>query len=322
MKSLNWIYLFLLHLYPASFRDEFGAEMHADFLEALNAASSEGFYYQVCLLLREIADLPHSLLRQYLNIVDRLPADVPPADPWQNIPGTWRAAMLAGLPHILFPLSIYLPAASAMLFGLHPIAWPTQSPFWIMTAFFLLLSWSRGWPRWSSSWIGYGLVFLIDRILWVLGSSPLVYLLASVWSIFTVIVLLRLARRNWLSTLLAVLPLAPMWVWRMGISSSYEILPRAMLFSSIGLMVLLTVIVIVRTGRWQTAMLLMLALVFAVGPTITSAEIDSYKLLSEYNLVSDSPPHASENILLLIVLSTPLWLLAVWRQTNRPRQIN
>jgi hypothetical protein len=322
MKSLNWIYLLLLHLYPNSFRDEFGAEMHADFLEALNAASSDGFYHQLSLLLREIVDLPHSLLRQYLNIVERLPADVLPADPWQNIPGTWRAAILAGLPHLLFPLSIYLPAASSNLFGLHPIAWPTQSPFWIMTAMFLLLSWSRGWPRWSSSWIGYGLVFLIDRILWIFGSSPMVYLLASAWSILTVIVLLHLARRNWLSTLLAVLPLAPMWVWRMGISGSYEILPRALLFCSIGLMVLLTVVVIVRTGRWQTAMLLMLAMLFAVGPTITSIEIDSYKLFSEYNLVSDPPPFALYNILLLIVLTTPLWLLAVWRQTNRPRQNN
>jgi hypothetical protein len=309
------VYAALLHLYPTAFRDEFGAEMEAVFAEAQASAAAQGWLKSFLLFAHELTDLPASLLRQHWAGDDLLPGDPPAADPCWQVPGSWRAALLASLPHLLFALSIYLPLATSILLDLPASPRPAQFPFWTLTAIVLLLAWSRAWPRWSSSWIGYGLVFLVDRLTWALSPGPLVYLLLAVWVFLAFCILLWLARRDWLSSLLAVLPVAPMWVWWLSSTGSPALLSRAMHYASIGLMLFLAVIAIVRAGRWQTAVLLLLAVLLAVGIPLPAADGYYPNLTSSLNANPGAPsPVTTTNYWLLLFLTSPLWLLALWRQ--------
>ena len=314
------VYSALLHLYPTAFREEFGAEMLAVFAEAQASSAAQGWLKSLRLFVHELIDLPASLLRQHWAGVDLLRGSSPAADPWGQVPGSWRAALLAGLPHLLFALSIYLPILTSILLDLPASARPAQFPFWTLTAIVLLLAWGRAWPRWSSSWIGYGLVFLADRLTWILSPGPLVYLLLAFWVFLAFCLLLWLARRDWLSSLLAVLPVAPMWVWWLGSNGSPALLSRAMHYASIGLMLFLAVIAIVRAGRWQTAVLLLMAVLLAVGIPLPSAGGYYPNLTSSLNTNPGVPsPGLTTNYWLLLFLTSPLWLLALWRQALQMR---
>jgi hypothetical protein len=321
MRLWVWLYTAFLFLYPVEFRREFAVEMQTAFSDALDEAAAKGWFFPVLLLIREIADLPGSLINQHWTGKDLFPFDRPKSDPWVNIGGSKRAGLLAGLPHLLFPLSIFLPVAVWIVFGLPPTGKPVQFTFWILTALVLVLAWSRGWPRWSSSWIGYGLVFLLERINSGGLEGRATQFLVSIWLLLAIFVLLLLARRDWLSSLLVVLPVTPMWVWWMGMPATDGILGKAMLFSSIGLSVFLVVAAIVRIGRWQTAVLMVLAVLLAVGlPTTTAANIPGSPLASYL-----AGPGAIENmgatqLLFLLFLTAPLWLLAIWRLTQQQGQ--
>lgn len=57
-------YRWLIRLYPAEFRDEFGEEMLAVFSEALSEVRVKGFRLVVVRFLRELKDYPSSLWRE------------------------------------------------------------------------------------------------------------------------------------------------------------------------------------------------------------------------------------------------------------------
>jgi hypothetical protein len=318
MSLLSYLYMAFLYLYPAAFRKEFETEMKAVFADAVEEACSQGGIAPVRVFIREVASLPGNLIRLHWAGIDWLPFDAPDLDPWANLPGSWRAALLAGLPHLLYPLSIYLPIVTSIFLGLWPSARPAQSPFWILTVILLVFAWSRGWPRWSSSWIGYGLVFVLDRIAvnfrsgWPAQAAFIAWFLLAIWIIY------RLARRDWLSSLLAVLPVAPMWIWWIGLQGGMGLLSSTMLYTSIGFSVFIAVAATVRIGRWQTAVLLVLAVLLAIGQP-GSAMVATPGILSTPYMPAPINPSGGgmSHMILLLLLTAPLWLLAFWRHVRR-----
>ncbi|MBI5962766.1 MAG: hypothetical protein HY863_04775 [Chloroflexi bacterium] len=67
LSILTVFYGWLLSFYPREFRDEFGGDMLQDFEDALKAASQNGFYTLLVVLLRELLDLPLNLLHAHLD---------------------------------------------------------------------------------------------------------------------------------------------------------------------------------------------------------------------------------------------------------------
>ncbi len=318
LSSARWLYAALLRLYPRDFRDEFAQDMRLDFQEALADASSRGGFATLDLCLRELGDFPATLLR--LSGSDLIPEVEPFQEACKDVPGTWKAALAAGLPHLLFAFSIYLPTAMMYALGLSNGDRPSQVTFWILAGVVLLFAWIGGWPRWSASWIGYALVWLLDRIAVTAPPGALAYVLVAAWLIFGIIILLRLARRDWLSGLLGVLPIAPMWVWWLGMETAGGLLGKTMLYTSIGLMVCLAVALIVRSGRWQTAVLLLLAVILAAGMPFSYNGTVHSPLWPEDTVYPGWAAYgALGDYLLLLTFTAPLWLLALWRIRRQRR---
>jgi hypothetical protein len=318
LSAARGLYAAMLRLYPRDFREAFAQDMRLDFQEALADASSRGVWAALGVCLRELGDYPATVLR--LSGSDLIPEVEPFQEICKDVPGTWRAALAAGLPHLLFALSIYLPTATTYALGLSLTERPSQVTFWMLVGVILLFAWMGGWPRWSASWIGYCLVLFLDRI--AVSSPPGVaaYVLVAAWLLLAITILLKLARRDWLSGLLAVLPIAPMWTWWLGMDAFNGLLGKAMLFTSIGLVVCLAVALIVRSGRWQTAVLLLLAVILAAGMPVSYGGRVHSPLLPEKSVYPGWAVYgALGDYLLLLTFTAPLWLLALWRYRRQRR---
>jgi hypothetical protein len=322
MKILSLVYSALLYLYPSSFRSEFATEMKDVFAEALQDAAQRGRLASLRLFVHEIRDIPANLLREAwtrFNAWTDLPWQSPLSlDIDASHPGSWLSAAIAASPHLLYALALYMPVLVSATFALPDPRRPALPVFWVIVAGALLVARRQGWPRWSSSWIGYGLAFLLDKIS---GPNPggwLYYLAGLLWLSLTAILLLWLARRDWISGLLAVLPISPMWIWPSLTGSPSLSLEATAGYLSISLMISVTVVAIMRLGRWQTALLLILAVILATGmPASLNA---SYSGNLEYQ--TDPAAWRGSNgwmagYLLTLVLTAPLWLMVFLRHAQR-----
>jgi len=309
MRSLLWIYSALLRLYPAAFRKEFGEEMRLVFSDALADTWCRSRSASLRLFLHEVSALPASLLRERWTAAWRIP-DQASSEPWTRPPANWQAALLAGLPHLLYALAIYFPLATAAVLGRGTGLLPEPFTFWLLVLGVLVLAWRRAWPVWSASWIGYALVFGLERTLSAGPNTWLADLKFIAWLAAALAVIFWLVRRDWLSGLLAVLPLAPMRVWWLGGEAASGFLSQALTFTSIGLMVCMAVTAMLRSGRWQTAVLLILAVELAAGIPVP------YAGLAPPAPPANLPNLGVANIGLLLLFTAPLWLLALWRQAR------
>jgi len=182
--------------------------------------------------------------------------------------------------------------------------------FWAIVAVMLLIAQRLRWPVWCASWVGYGLVFMLSQINILLPSGPLAFLAGILWLILAVILLFWLTRRAWISGLLAILPVTPMWIWLTQLDSLSGSLSEAALYVSAGLMLSLAVIAIVRLGRWQTALLLILAVILATGMPVSignsNSEVDG----------------SNTNYLFVLILTAPLWLMALGKHISHRNTSN
>lgn len=312
MKLSAWLFALALHLYPPRFRREFGEEMQAVFFESLQNAPRGGPFSALRILLRELGDLPGNLLRQVSREFSA----------WLLLPwpaqglglGSARrrpllSAGLAALPHLLYPLALYLPLLVTLWLGLPSYHGPGLPMFWALVAVMLVLARRLGWPDWSGSWIGYALVFLLTEISARIPAGPQAFLASLAWLCLAAIVLFWLARRDWLSGLLAILPASPMWVWLSRMEGLPTSLDQAALFASAGLVLSLAVATIVRLGRWQTSLLILLAVILTAG-----AQLPPESLPSAAGSGGWLANYAS-----LLALTAPLWLLALARRLASPQ---
>ena len=178
--------------------------------------------------------------------------------------GTWKQALLASMPHLLFGL----------LFALN---W-WQYIGWLSVSFVLVLGitvygWWHGKPAWVFPWLGYSLVpvLAVGLLLiylpkgWSLLTIPLYFPLALWWLYYIVA---QTARRDWIFGSLTLLPIPIVIGWFLAIAPegrlSEHTIQRVYVFAPwIGLSFLalaLTIAAFIRSRqRWLRIALLVIS---------------------------------------------------------------
>ena len=132
--------------------------------------------------------------------------------------GTWRQALLASMPHLLFGL----------LFALN---W-WQGIGWVLGMLILILTmavygWWRGKPAWLFPWLGYcllpvlagGLLLLLLPRGWS-WIAILIYIPLVLWLLYAITV--RTIRRDWLYSSLMLLPVPTIIGWFLAVEPVSE----------------------------------------------------------------------------------------------------
>lgn len=149
------LYAFLLSLFPPRFRDEFGAEMQAVFIEALNEAQASGERAMWAMLLRELVDLPRLALRERWR-ERKLPPYTPAGEPAMVIApasrqAQWVSLSLFLLPALLIAASLFLPLAISSLLA---------TLFGCLLAAAIVVGLLKGLPSWSLPFLGAAVGYL------------------------------------------------------------------------------------------------------------------------------------------------------------------
>lgn len=326
VRLLSRVYAHLLHLYPPSFREEFGAEMQSVFVETLLEATGRGLVPLLAVCLREIGDLPPVLLREYWSefrnrglegLMSALngATNVPGSEP-----GTWLETIFAGLPHLLYALAMELPSLLWALFAV-PNNWLSpRLVFWPLVGVMLIVGWRQGWPRWSGSWIGYGVLFVFYQSISLFPHGSMAPVARITWLILVAVTYFWLARRDRLSGLLAVFPLVPMFSAYIGLDVAIETLIESPVFIGVGLLTALGAAVIVRLGNWRAGVWLALTVVLVTQIPVSYAATYHSNLGPPYEIsptVSNLIKGIFGGLLVFVIFSAPLWLSALWKQRKR-----
>lgn len=279
----------LLRLYPADFYQEFGEEMHQVFCDRLVAASAAARLAWLWILLRELVDLPASLLREHRRSgfqregkmetgIHKKQAGTSPEPGWGKPAATWGEAFLAGLPFLLVLLFTSLMLVPQLLHmdpeqtSLDNVLNTLAVILLIVTSIVVFgIAWRLKWPLWSSSWMAVGLVLVFYPLMLVLSfvvdrfrlENSTDFVVFTVLPLVLAYVLYRFTRADRLRGLLAAqLPLIVLWGSNLEfVPDSIELVIRA---TSL-LMMALAAVLAVRIGDWKLALWLFLATNFAVG---------------------------------------------------------
>ena len=235
-------------------------------------------------------------------------------------PGTWLETIFAGLPHLLYALAMELPSLLWVLFDV-PYNW--RSPrlvFWPLVGVMLIVGWRRGWPRWSGSWIGYGVLFVLYQSISLFPHGTMAHVTRITWLILVAVTYFWLARRDRLSGLLAVFPLVPMFSAYIGLDVAIETLIESPVFIGVGLLTTLGAAAIVRLGNWRKGVWLALGVVVMTGIPISYAATYHGNLRPPYATsptVSNLIKGVFGGLLAFVIFSAPLWLSALWQQRKQ-----
>ncbi len=261
----------MLSFYPAVFRKEYGVEMQKVFAQAIEDRSREGIVKTLVFYLREIKDLPRNLFSQHrletrkegspmtavseTNQIDKLNASTT-----KHNPGSWGAACLAGLPHLLIPLigvGKFLHNGGFYQFSQNALA-ALGISLGLLVAIILVYAWRRGWPLWSASWYSYWLFILMAISTYVIVELDLnqswryTNALFLGWIAVWGIGYLYLFFRDRLRALLTIFFLIPL----LGVMM-LEFIPdpiEGWLAVSLGLLTALTAATIVRLGSYRVTL--------------------------------------------------------------------
>jgi hypothetical protein len=219
--------------------------------------------------------------------------------------GTWGAALLAGLPHLL--VGLLLGWSGLLTSSIDPdqrLGTVFGIGLAILVVTLLIAAWLRGWPLWSASWYLYGtwiVLVILGQVIEKLNleeSWRYSYAMLVGWLIFCIIGYFSLSLKSKLHALLAIAFLFPF----IGIAL-LEFIPDSIegwLAIALGLLVALVSGAIVRGGDFRTALGLVL------GVNIVSGLVLAY--ISEYMPVfpQEAPIHIPKfsNFLDLLVLYT------------------
>ncbi len=279
----------LLHLYPASFYQEFGEEMCQVFYDALEAAQLRGPLAWLAVLITELVDLPASLVREYGRTLfrreglmetraDKKPLEKQPDPGWGRPASTWGEAFLAGLPYLLILLVTSIPRLPQFL-GI-AVDSPSLQGILDTVAVVLLIgtsvlvfgfAWRCKWPLWSASWLAVGVLavlyplmlvfsFLVDRYGLYDGNNFIIFLVLPLALAY---LLYRFTRVDRLRGLLAAqLPLIA--IWAMNLEFVPDQIELVIMVTSL-LMMAVSAMLAARIGDWKMALWLFLATNFAVG---------------------------------------------------------
>ncbi len=327
------LYARLLRWYPHAFYTEFGEEMQAVFVEAVTEAAASERRSLLRVYVRELLGLLTGLFREHWQAATRWEVHMNDT-PNRNTPGAWRDAALAGLPHVLYALVNYAPR---LVYDLTTHGWavlldpartymrydyrgsgPWPQVFWASVAILAVVGLLRGAPRWSASWIGYGLLGLLDRAVNVDPDLSLVSItLLLSWLALAAGAIFWLGRRDPLTGLLAILPLAPMAGWSLEMDVVISNL-EGFVYLPAGLLVSLVTALAVRRGSFRAGLWASLAVIILAGLPIHygSAYYPSPTFPAPANLGAVVQGSVGDLVGLALV-GAPLWLLLAWRRTRR-----
>jgi len=330
------LYTAILRLYPHSFQQDYAEEMLGVFVEALTEARKRNTTTLLSVVYRELRDLPVNLVREYQHVLahregimkesieasgnaDRCISQVH----INYLPTPWWQAVLAGLPHLLYPLSIEVPSLVRVLTTLSVSFYFLRNIFWVLVVVAIVFGWRRKWPRWSASWVGYGLLLVFDVTLNTAQSyygALLENLVVLIWLVLTAAVFFWMARRDWLSGLLVVLPVAPMFLTYIGLDGVKGTVPEALYFIAVGLLLMLVVIAIVRTGNLRAGIWLVLAAFIVITLPLSYATTYHSNVPVRFAYVptvSDMVRTFLISVIVFVIFTAPLWSLALWTKGRR-----
>lgn len=235
-RILRHFYRLLLCLCPPDFRQEFACEMEWIFARRLSEAAEAGRVELIRLCTREFVDLLLLLLAEWWTqlLVEKNAMNGTVVRQPQTGKGSWSGAFLAAMPHLLAP-AVARPGFVLFTLGIYRIRSFMEPGFVLLVALMLLVSWRRGWPRWSGSWVGYAIAIaflvLLNGLMPLLRASSAVTRYAVdadldiwlpdaaiwlLWLLVSLAALSLLARRDPAAGLLAVLPIAPIFLAHVG----------------------------------------------------------------------------------------------------------
>lgn len=171
----------LFRLYPKAYRDEFGAERQAVFDLAVSDAAQRGTSATLRLALREVRDLPRSVIRARRR--ERSQTAMPPDtnDPFAFKPASPRETLAAMAPFLIIGLGF---EGLALLTNRMLVAFPDWfryvSGFTLLAMLCLppLFGLFKGLPRWALPYLGFFLFYLAI----ILGNQLLNGPLSNVFS--------------------------------------------------------------------------------------------------------------------------------------------
>jgi hypothetical protein len=132
-----------------------------------------------------------------------------------------RQAALTGLPHLLYTVRLLLPELARPVSG--SPAWEQPLHWLFALAILVGLAWGLRLdplkpPRWVGSWAGYAFVLGLELILSGVG-SPTGAFGGLLWLVGYSAALLYLGRGDRMRAVLAVLPVAPVFIWSMSLEA-------------------------------------------------------------------------------------------------------
>jgi hypothetical protein len=241
---------------------------------------------------------------------------------------SWRQWVLAGLPHLLFPLAATAAPAVRHLGvfwadGAMAISWlgnATMVAFAGAIVVMLILAWRGRWPRWSASWIGYALVVPWIAPFWLASRVPS----AVAGPVLCALILISfgvgflMAGRDRLSGLLVALA-APMgWSW--ADSSAAHSAVALPLFIGAGLATALAAGAIVRSREECAGARLAIWVTVLARVPLTYVRLQHHDYLppamgpTAVGVVAASVRDAA---MAVVLVTEPLWAWALWERAWR-----
>ncbi|MCJ7661905.1 MAG: hypothetical protein MUO67_22395 [Anaerolineales bacterium] len=337
VNIIKHLYTALLRLYPPRFRAEFAEEMQEVFVDAMIEARERSVSAVFQIITRELKDMPMSLGREYWHAFTRMEGTMDriieangglveegSSAPVGVTQAPWRQAVLAGLPHLLYPLSIEVPTLVWALLTTGNVSFNfLRDNFWVLVVVALVFGWRLKWPHWSASWVGYGLVIafgiLIDTAQTYYGAL-LENVAVLIWLVLTAAVFFWMTRRDWLSGLLVLLPVVPMFFTFIGLDGVKGTVPEGLYFIAVGLLMMLVVIAIVRTGNLRAGIWLVLAAFIVITLPVSYATTYHSNVPVRFAYVptvSDMVRTFLISVIVFVIFAAPLWSLALWTKGRR-----
>ena len=159
VAALISIYSKLLLLYPRSFRKEFGEEMQVVFGDSVNEAVKAGKLFLVIVGIREIVNLPGSVLQEFWHelrkkdTIMEMNAQMEAKSVIKGGTSHWDA-LIGTLPFVLFGVASMIGKPRVPFLGIY-----ADLTFYAIVLLGLLIGLIAGVPRWAYSYLGWSLLF-------------------------------------------------------------------------------------------------------------------------------------------------------------------
>ena len=205
-------------------------------------------------------------------------------------------------------------------FGLAGDLWLRLSLIYgLLLGFGLLLGLVRRIPRWSGSWIGFAMLFVLELLVHWFPQGGLAWAAGLLWLAAALLALTFLARRDRLTAVLAALPIAPMFVWSLALSRIEDMPVEVLLLMAAGFVLGVLSVALTHLGRgWLAAPLVILTVAgfsLLISFAVNAWEISSLARFSLDGLLAWA---GSEFGFLLAVLlfTAPVWIDWLLKQRN------